>query len=287
MRVSRASERLADRSLSREYPRRSTAGPACTSSTWLASSLRTSTSACTASARPRHRHEVRGAFQPWTALVGHRARALRVALAVRGPACSRVRSGARQLVHSHTWYANFAGHLAKLLYGIPHVMTSHSLGAAPPVEGRAARGRLRDFELLRSSTAIEAADAVMAVFGRHEARHLEAPTPAVQPSSRARDLQRHRSRPVPARIGGPGRRCAAMGIDPGAAATRYSSGASRARRASCTCSRAARRASSQCGAAWCCARVSRTPADLSVEVGARWSRELERERGGRRLDSEA
>ena len=34
------------------------------------------------------------------------------------------------LVHSHTWYANFAGHVAKLLYGIPHVVTSHSLGVA-------------------------------------------------------------------------------------------------------------------------------------------------------------
>ena len=31
------------------------------------------------------------------------------------------------LVHSHTWYANLAGHLAKLLYGIPHVVTAHSL----------------------------------------------------------------------------------------------------------------------------------------------------------------
>jgi len=32
-----------------------------------------------------------------------------------------------QLVHSHTWYANLAGHLAAMLYGIPHVMTMHSL----------------------------------------------------------------------------------------------------------------------------------------------------------------
>ena len=29
----------------------------------------------------------------------------------------------RDIVHSHTWYANIAGHLAKLLYDIPHVMT--------------------------------------------------------------------------------------------------------------------------------------------------------------------
>ena len=31
------------------------------------------------------------------------------------------------VVHSHTWYANFAGHTAKLLHGVPHVVTTHSL----------------------------------------------------------------------------------------------------------------------------------------------------------------
>ena len=41
-------------------------------------------------------------------------------------------AGTAQLVHSHTWYANLAGHLAALLYGIPHVMTMHSLEALRP-----------------------------------------------------------------------------------------------------------------------------------------------------------
>lgn len=36
------------------------------------------------------------------------------------------------LVHSHTWYANMAGHLASLLYGIPHVLTMHSLEPLRP-----------------------------------------------------------------------------------------------------------------------------------------------------------
>ena len=40
--------------------------------------------------------------------------------------------GSAQLVHSHTWYANLAGHLASMLYGIPHVMTMHSLEALRP-----------------------------------------------------------------------------------------------------------------------------------------------------------
>src|SRR6476646_9188143 len=36
------------------------------------------------------------------------------------------------LVHSHTWYANFAGHLSSLLYGVPHVITAHSLEPLRP-----------------------------------------------------------------------------------------------------------------------------------------------------------
>jgi alpha-maltose-1-phosphate synthase len=39
---------------------------------------------------------------------------------------------AAELVHSHTWYANLAGHLAAMLYGIPHVMTMHSLEVLRP-----------------------------------------------------------------------------------------------------------------------------------------------------------
>ena len=36
------------------------------------------------------------------------------------------------LVHSHTWYANFGGHLASLLGGMPHVVTAHSLEPMRP-----------------------------------------------------------------------------------------------------------------------------------------------------------
>ncbi|MDO4899854.1 glycogen synthase [Actinomyces sp.] len=36
------------------------------------------------------------------------------------------------IVHSHTWYANLAGHLAGLLYGIPHVLSAHSLEPMRP-----------------------------------------------------------------------------------------------------------------------------------------------------------
>lgn len=40
-------------------------------------------------------------------------------------------SGA-DVVHSHTWYANLAGHLAGLLHGVPHVLTAHSLEPLRP-----------------------------------------------------------------------------------------------------------------------------------------------------------
>ncbi len=36
------------------------------------------------------------------------------------------------LVHSHTWYANIAGHLAGLLYDVPHVLSAHSLEPLRP-----------------------------------------------------------------------------------------------------------------------------------------------------------
>jgi alpha-maltose-1-phosphate synthase len=36
------------------------------------------------------------------------------------------------LVHSHTWYANFAGHLSSLLYDVPHVISAHSLEPLRP-----------------------------------------------------------------------------------------------------------------------------------------------------------
>jgi alpha-maltose-1-phosphate synthase len=40
--------------------------------------------------------------------------------------------GPADVVHSHTWYANLAGHLTGLLHGIPHVMTVHSLEPLRP-----------------------------------------------------------------------------------------------------------------------------------------------------------
>jgi starch synthase len=67
-----------------------------------------------------------------------------------------------QLAHSHTWYANFGGHVAKLLYGIPHVMTSHSLEPLRPWKAEQLGGGYA-LSSYCEKTAIETADAVIAV----------------------------------------------------------------------------------------------------------------------------
>ncbi len=68
------------------------------------------------------------AHRPWDLLASANA-ALQVVSADLSMAAA---AGAAQLVHSHTWYANLGGHLASMLYGIPHVMTMHSLEALRP-----------------------------------------------------------------------------------------------------------------------------------------------------------
>jgi starch synthase len=66
------------------------------------------------------------------------------------------------LVHSHTWYANLAGHLAQLLYEIPHVVTSHSLEPQRPWKAEQLGGGYR-LSSWAERGAYEAADAVIAV----------------------------------------------------------------------------------------------------------------------------
>jgi alpha-maltose-1-phosphate synthase len=68
------------------------------------------------------------------------------------------------LVHSHTWYANFAGHAAKLLHGVPHVVTTHSLEPLRPWKAEQLGGGYA-LSSFCERTAIEAADAVIAVSG--------------------------------------------------------------------------------------------------------------------------
>ena len=66
------------------------------------------------------------------------------------------------IVHSHTWYANGAGHIAKLLHGIPHVVTAHSLEPLRPWKAEQLGGGYRVSSWIEK-TAFEGADRVIAV----------------------------------------------------------------------------------------------------------------------------
>ena len=66
------------------------------------------------------------------------------------------------VVHSHTWYTGMAGHLASMLYGVPHVATAHSLEPLRPWKAEQLGGGYRISSWVER-TAMEAADAVVAV----------------------------------------------------------------------------------------------------------------------------
>jgi alpha-maltose-1-phosphate synthase len=66
------------------------------------------------------------------------------------------------LVHCHTWYSHFGGILAKKNYGIPLVITTHSLEPLRPWKREQLAGGY-DFSLWVEKTALEMADAIIAV----------------------------------------------------------------------------------------------------------------------------
>ncbi|MGZ8803714.1 MAG: glycogen synthase, partial [Microbacterium sp.] len=66
------------------------------------------------------------------------------------------------VVHSHTWYANFAGHLASLLHGIPHIVTAHSLEPLRPWKAEQLGGGYAVSSYIEK-TAYEGAAAIVAV----------------------------------------------------------------------------------------------------------------------------
>ena len=67
-----------------------------------------------------------------------------------------------EVVHCHTWYSHFGGILAKKNYGIPLVITTHSLEPLRPWKREQLAGGY-DFSLWVEKTALEMADAVIAV----------------------------------------------------------------------------------------------------------------------------
>jgi len=118
------------------------------------------------------------AYQPWDQLRGEDRRLevlrtmsidLAMAAALRGV----------DVVHSHTWYTNLAGHLAKLLHDAPHVMTVHSLEPKRPWKAdQLGNGyRLSSF---CERVGIESADAIIAVSSA-SVQDIVACYPAVDP----------------------------------------------------------------------------------------------------------
>lgn len=70
--------------------------------------------------------------------------------------------GVADVVHSHTWYSGLAGHLAATLYGIPHVVTTHSLEPRRPWKAEQLGGGYR-LSSWSERNALVHADAVIAV----------------------------------------------------------------------------------------------------------------------------
>src|ERR1700750_3422527 len=85
-----------------------------------------------------------------------------------------------ELAHSHTWYANLAGHLAKLLYAIPHVATVHSLEPLRPWKEEQLGGGYR-LSSWCERIALEGADAVIAV-SEGTKRDILSVYPAIDPA---------------------------------------------------------------------------------------------------------
>ena len=77
------------------------------------------------------------------------------------------------LVHCHTWYSHFGGILAKKNYGVPLVITVHSLEPLRPWKREQLAGGY-DFSLWIEKTALEMADAIIAVSGatKHDVQRL-------------------------------------------------------------------------------------------------------------------
>ncbi|MGH2916501.1 MAG: glycogen synthase [Solirubrobacteraceae bacterium] len=101
------------------------------------------------------------AHSPWEALAGDAPE--RTALrAVSVDLTMAAAAGGADLVHSHTWYAQLGGHLAKLVHGIPHVATVHSLEPRRPWKAEQLGGGYA-LSSFCERTALESADAVIAV----------------------------------------------------------------------------------------------------------------------------
>jgi starch synthase len=101
------------------------------------------------------------AYRPWEALDGGSPH-LAALQAMSVDLLMAAGTETAEVVHSHTWYAQFGGHLAKLTYGIPHVATVHSLEPLRPWKAEQLGGGYA-LSSFCERVALEGADAVIAV----------------------------------------------------------------------------------------------------------------------------
>ncbi|MEX1177731.1 MAG: glycogen synthase [Nitriliruptor sp.] len=127
---------------------------------------------------PRSDPLVAGTHREWEALDGE-APELAALRTVSADLSMVAATGDVDLVHSHTWYANLAGHLAALVHDVPHVVTTHSLEPLRPWK-REQLGGGYALSSFCERTALEGADAVIAV-SRGMREDILACYPAVDP----------------------------------------------------------------------------------------------------------
>jgi len=118
------------------------------------------------------------AYMPWDELAGG-APQLAALQAVSIDLLMAAAAQDAELVHSHTWYAQFGGHLAKLMYDIPHVATVHSLEPLRPWKAEQLGGGYA-ISSFCERVALEAADAVIAV-SQGSRRDILSCYPAIAP----------------------------------------------------------------------------------------------------------
>jgi starch synthase len=119
------------------------------------------------------------AYRPWDALAGGEPHlAALQAMSIDLLMAAGVEGA--DIAHSHTWYAQFGGHLAKLTYGIPHVATVHSLEPLRPWKAEQLGGGYA-LSSFCERVALEGADAVIAV-SEGSKRDILACYPAIDPA---------------------------------------------------------------------------------------------------------
>ena len=117
---------------------------------------------CFGAQRSKKPHLAVTGYKPWDALAPGAHKGFDKALEALSVNLQFCKNNTADIVHCHTWYTNLGGFFAKVLHGIPLVLTTHSLEPLRPWK-REQLGRAYDLSSWVEGNAIKAADAVIAV----------------------------------------------------------------------------------------------------------------------------